>query len=195
MTRRKPSTSVGVKKLGVAIQELLESYRITGDVGPREQLVANYVPLVRRLCRRFLTSREPQEDLFQTGMLGLLSAIAKFDPDRGTSFSSLAIPEILGAILNYLRDHGSLIKVPRALRRNKLAPLMSAVLAVAFFSLLRSRLLNVQIVAETNAFAFAFGFLVGYFSDRAITRLTQVAEALLGEPTQEARSRSPRERR
>ena len=101
--------------------ELLESYRVTGDVGAREQLVANYVPLVRRLCRRFLTSREPQEDLFQTGMLGLLSAIGKFDPERGTSFSSLAIPEILGAILNYLRDHGSLIKVPRALRRNKLA--------------------------------------------------------------------------
>ncbi len=101
--------------------ELLESYRVMGDVGAREQLVANYVPLVRRLCRRFLTSREPQEDLFQTGMIGLLSAIAKFDPERGTSFSSLAIPEILGAILNYLRDHGSLIKVPRALRRNKLA--------------------------------------------------------------------------
>ena len=101
--------------------ELLESYRITGDPEARERLVANYIPLVRRLCRRFLTSREPQEDLFQTGMIGLLNAIAKFDPERGTSFSSLAIPEILGAILNYLRDHGSLMKVPRALRRNKLA--------------------------------------------------------------------------
>jgi RNA polymerase sigma-B factor len=53
-------------------------------------------------------------------MIGLLNAIEKFDPGRGTSFSSLAIPEVLGAILNYLRDHGSLIKIPRTLRRNKL---------------------------------------------------------------------------
>ena len=98
--------------------ELLESYRVTGDLEARERLVANYIPLVRRLCRRFLTSREPQEDLFQTGMIGLLNAITKFDPERGTSFSSLAIPEILGAILNYLRDHGGLIKVPRALSPN-----------------------------------------------------------------------------
>ena len=59
--------------------ELLEAYRETGDSTAREQLVANYVPLVRSICRRFLTSREPQEDLFQVGMLGLLSAIGKFD--------------------------------------------------------------------------------------------------------------------
>ena len=59
--------------------------------------MTNYVPLVRRLCRGFRTSREPQEDLFQIGMIGLLNAIEKFDPERGTSFSSLAIPEILGA--------------------------------------------------------------------------------------------------
>lgn len=94
--------------------KLLEAYRETADPGAREQLVSNYVPLVRRLCRRFRTSREPQEDLFQIGMIGLLNAIEKFDPERGTSFSSLAIPEVLGAILNYLRDHGSLIKGKRS---------------------------------------------------------------------------------
>ena len=100
--------------------KLLEAYREKADPEARAQLVTNYVPLVRRICRRFRTSREPQEDLFQIGMIGLLNAIEKFDPERGTSFSSLAIPEVLGAILNYLRDHGSLIKVPRTLRRNKL---------------------------------------------------------------------------
>ena len=100
--------------------QLLEDYRDTGDAGAREQLAVNYMPLVRTICRRFHTSREPQEDLFQTGMIGLLNAIEKFDPHRGSSFSSLAIPEVLGAILDYLRDHGSLMKVPRTLRRNKL---------------------------------------------------------------------------
>ena len=100
--------------------QLLAAYRDGGDARAREQLVVNYMPLVRSLCRRFHSSREPQDDLFQTGMVGLLNAIAKFDPDRGTSFASLAIPEVLGAILNHLRDHGSLMKVPRNLRRNKL---------------------------------------------------------------------------
>ena len=109
-----------VSKSAEETLRLLEAYRERRDVSAREQLVSNYVPLVRRLCRRFRTSRKPQEDLFQIGMIGLLNAIEKFDPERGTSFSSLAIPEILGAILNYLRDHGSLIKVPRTLRRNKL---------------------------------------------------------------------------
>ena len=56
---------------------LLESYRERRDISAREQLVSNYVPLVRRLCRRFRTSREPQEDLFQIGMIGLLNAIEK----------------------------------------------------------------------------------------------------------------------
>ena len=54
-------------------------------------------------------------------MIGLLNAIEKFDPGRDTSLSSLGIPEILGAILNYLRDQGSLIKVPGDIRRKKLA--------------------------------------------------------------------------
>ena len=99
---------------------LLAAYSEEGDSRAREQLVDNYVPLVRSLCRRFRRSRESQEDLFQIGVIGLLNAIEKFDPRYGTSFSSIAIPEVLGAILNYLRDHSSFLKVPRALRRNKL---------------------------------------------------------------------------
>ena len=101
-------------------QELLAAYKRTGDPQAREQLAVNYMPLVRSLCRRFQPSREPQEDLFQIGMIGLLHALERFDMERGTSFSSLAIPGILGAILNHLRDHGSLIKLPRTIRRNKL---------------------------------------------------------------------------
>ena len=100
---------------------LLAAYSQDNDAGAREQLVTNYVPLVRSICWRFRRSREPQEDLFQVGLIGLLNAIDKFDPRQGTSFSTLAIPEVLGAILNYLRDHSNLIKVPRKLRRNKLA--------------------------------------------------------------------------
>ena len=102
-------------------RELIRHYQGTGDRSTREQIAVDYVPHVRSLCRRFLAAREPQEDLEQVGMIGLLHAIEKFDLDRGTSFSSLAIPEVLGAILNHLRDHSTLIKIPRTLRRNKLA--------------------------------------------------------------------------
>ena len=99
---------------------LLASYRASGAASVRAKLVANYEPLVRRLCRKFSSSREPQDDLFQVGIIGLLNSIEKFDPQRGSSFSSLAIPEIMGAILNHLRDHGNLLKIPRGVRRNKL---------------------------------------------------------------------------
>ena len=99
---------------------LLKAYGQAGDLDARAQLVSNYTPLVRRLCSRFRMSREPQEDLFQVGVIGLLHAIEKFDSSRGSSFSSLVIPEVLGAILNYLRDNENLIKTPRALRRQHL---------------------------------------------------------------------------
>ena len=99
---------------------LLQAYGETRDTYAREQLVTNYIPLVRSLCSRFRSSREPQEDLFQVGIIGLLNAIEKFDFSYGVAFSTLAVPEVMGSILNYLRDHGSIIKVPRALRQKKL---------------------------------------------------------------------------
>ena len=97
------------------------AYRQFRDMQARDRLVVNYIPLVRRLSNRYRGAIEPPEDLFQVGMIGLLNTIEKFDPSYGTSFSSLAIPEIRGAILNHLRDHGSLIKIPRALKQKKLA--------------------------------------------------------------------------
>ena len=99
---------------------LLELYRDSGDAAVRERIVGRYMPLVHRLCNRFRSASEPHEDLVQVGILGLLNAIEKFDPRRGTAFSSLAIPEVLGAIMNHLRDHGSQIKAPRRLRRHRL---------------------------------------------------------------------------
>ena len=100
---------------------LLEAYSEHADAQARDELVANYAPLVRRMCRKFRASSESQEDLFQVGVIGLLRAIEKFDPSYNTSFASLAVPEVLGAILNHLRDHGSLIKMPRALRQKMLS--------------------------------------------------------------------------
>ena len=87
----------------------------------RDKLVSSYMPLVRSIANRFRGSREPREDLVQIGVVGLLKAIDKFDPGHGARLASLAIPEVLGAILNHLRDHGSLVKAPRDLRKNRIA--------------------------------------------------------------------------
>jgi len=77
--------------------------------------------LVHRLCRRFMGSGEPLEDLVQVGSIGLLKAVQKFDPSRGVRFTTYAVPVIVGEIKNYLRDHGWAVKVPRKLQRQKLA--------------------------------------------------------------------------
>ena len=91
------------------------------DMSGRDRLVERYLPLVYRLCRTFIGSGEPPDDLAQVGMLGLLKAIEKFDPTRGVSFITYAVPVILGEIKNYLRDYGWTVKVPRKIQRHKLA--------------------------------------------------------------------------
>ena len=48
-----------VSTSGALTLQLLATYKETGDAGAKEQLVTNYVPLVRSLCRRFRMSREP----------------------------------------------------------------------------------------------------------------------------------------
>jgi len=89
------------------------------DFVARDRLIADHLPLVRRLCRRFAYTAEPQEDLIQVGSLGLLKAAEKFDPDRGNNFTTFAVPVIVGEIKNYFRDHGWAVKVPRTLQRQR----------------------------------------------------------------------------
>ena len=76
-------------------------------------LVTEHLGLVRRLCMRYTSSEELWEDLVQTGTVGLLKAIKKYDSERGVPFRAFAIPVILGEIKNFLRDHGSTLKIPR----------------------------------------------------------------------------------
>lgn len=89
-------------------------------LGP-DEIATKYLPLVQRLCRRFRYSGEPMEDLVQVGAIGLLKAVAKFDPGRGNGFVAFAVPVIVGEIKNYFRDHGWAIKIPRKLQSRKIA--------------------------------------------------------------------------
>ena len=83
------------------------------DSAARERLIESYLPLVRRMARRFLYTREPYEDLVQVGSIGLIKAIDRFEPTRGVSLAAFAVPNILGEIRRYLRDASATVRVPR----------------------------------------------------------------------------------
>lgn len=91
----------------------------TFDRNDREQIIKDYVPLVKFVAHR-IASRLPShvelDDLINSGILGLMDAIEKFEPTRNIKFKTYAELRIKGAILDGLRD---LDWVPRSLRRKK----------------------------------------------------------------------------
>jgi RNA polymerase sigma-B factor len=83
------------------------------QAGVRDELIETHMPLVHHLARRYADRGEPIEDVTQVATIGLIQAIDKFDPDRGSAFSTYAVPTILGAIRRHFRDATWSVKVPR----------------------------------------------------------------------------------
>ncbi len=81
-----------------------------------EKLILDNAGLVRSIALKFCGRGCEFEDLVQIGTIGMIKAIRSFDLERGTAFSTYAVPLILGEIRRHLRDDGP-IKVGRAVKR------------------------------------------------------------------------------
>jgi RNA polymerase sigma-B factor len=95
---------------------LFEQFDATGDPRVREELVRRFMPLAARLAHRYAGSGESTDDLKQVAFLALVKAVDRYKLDRGTAFSSFAVPTILGELKRHFRDVGWAVHVPRALQ-------------------------------------------------------------------------------
>ncbi len=95
---------------------LLRRYHEQGDLAARQQLIEQYLSLVRSLARRYSYRGEQLEDLVQIGCIGLIKAIDRFDLDRGVELTTYATPNIIGEIKRHFRDKGWAVRVPRGLQ-------------------------------------------------------------------------------
>ena len=104
----------GVKE--VELRDLWRRYKEEGDATARERLVVAYSPMVKFVAGRLgagLPSHVDDADLISYGLMGLIGAIERFEPERGIKFETFAMTRIRGAIIDELR---SLDWVPRSVR-------------------------------------------------------------------------------
>jgi len=88
-----------------------------GDESATEELIHRNYALAASIAKRFCGRGVDYEDLIQLALIGMLKAIRTFETERGTAFSTYAVPLIMGEIRKFLRDDG-MIKVNRQSRRN-----------------------------------------------------------------------------
>lgn len=88
------------------IQYIWKLYKLQQDSSLREKLVLNYISLVRSVMKSIsipANSILTRDDLISSGIIGLIDAIEKYDPNRGVKFETYAVQRIKGAILDELR--------------------------------------------------------------------------------------------
>jgi RNA polymerase sigma factor for flagellar operon FliA len=93
-------------EMSVDIDKLWSGYKESGDMEARDSLTLHYTYLVKWLVKRMMPKYNDYteyDDLVSCGVLGLIDALDKFDPDHGVKFETYAVSRIRGEILDYLR--------------------------------------------------------------------------------------------
>src|SRR5215510_14182577 len=93
----------------------LVEYRTTRDRALRNQAIAAHLGLAYSIARRFEGRGEERDDLRQVALVALVEAVERFDPSRGVTIATFAVPTISGALKRHLRDHTWLVRPPRSL--------------------------------------------------------------------------------
>ena len=107
--------TAGLKVLSPGEMEQLLLRSREGDEDARQKLIEGNLRLVLSVIGRFSGRGECADDLFQVGCIGLMKAIANFDPTKQVRFSTYGVPMIAGEVRRYLRDN-STIRVSRSIR-------------------------------------------------------------------------------
>ncbi|AGL20862.1 RNA polymerase sigma factor SigF [Actinoplanes sp. N902-109] len=82
----------------------------------RERAIEAWLPMARHLARRYAGRGEPMDDLVQVAVVGLIKAVDRYEPGRGTDFAAFAIPTVVGEIKRHFRDRTWSVRVPRRLQ-------------------------------------------------------------------------------
>src|SRR5690349_20945251 len=103
------------------VDEDFFEYRRTRDRDVRNRLIERHLGIAHHLARRYRHRGVADDDLVQVATIGLLKAVERFDPDRGTAFAAFATPTILGELRRYFRDSTWALRVPRQIQERVLA--------------------------------------------------------------------------
>jgi RNA polymerase sigma-B factor len=87
----------------------------------RSELVMMHTSLARYIAGRYARRGEPQEDIEQAAMVGLVKAINRFDPEVGQRFVAYAAPTMTGEVKRHFRDRTWAMRMPRQLQELRLA--------------------------------------------------------------------------
>jgi RNA polymerase sigma-B factor len=94
-------------------RELFRRFSEEEDLDARDELFFRYDNLLAFFAHRYSSNRYPYKEAYQIAAVGLLKAMRRFDPEKGTAFSTFAYPTIDGELKRFYRDHAENIRLPR----------------------------------------------------------------------------------
>lgn len=124
----------------VEVLEWIKRYQENNDDEAQTNLVLHYERLIQSIARKYSNGKSFHEDIAQVGMLGLLGAIRRYNPEYGRSFEAFAVPTVIGEIKRFLRDKTWAIHVPRRIK--ELGPKIKAAVETLTIEMQRSPLVS-----------------------------------------------------